>query len=158
VPAGQLQAVTGEAARGAASARNTRTRRTLLRHRFAIVGRQHRAAEAEKRGKTSWRSNNWHRSISHSGCAFRDACCSLLRYRHWSRAIVRSASRQRDFAAAVAGNGANGAANDLMIAWPPGRSAVIGAVYMSESQAEVSVLDRAHAEIGGLFAAAVARQ
>lgn len=56
------------------------------------------------------------------------------------------------------GNGANGAANNLVIAWPPGRSAVIGAVYMSESQAEVSVLDRAHAEIGGLFAAAVARQ
>lgn len=56
------------------------------------------------------------------------------------------------------GNGANGAANDLMIAWPPGRSAVIGAVYMSESQAQLSVLDRAHAEIGGLFAAAVARQ
>lgn len=56
------------------------------------------------------------------------------------------------------GNGANGAANNLVIAWPPGRSAVIGAVYMSESQGEVSVLDQAHAEIGGLFAAAVARQ
>jgi beta-lactamase class A len=56
------------------------------------------------------------------------------------------------------GNGRNGAANDLLIAWPPGRSAVIGAVYMSESQEPVSALDRAHAQIGGLFAAAVARR
>ena len=56
------------------------------------------------------------------------------------------------------GNGANGAANDLLIAWPPGRSAVIAAVYLSESTQPVSALDQAHAEIGGLFAAAVARQ
>jgi beta-lactamase class A len=56
------------------------------------------------------------------------------------------------------GNGRNGAANNLLIAWPPGRSAVIAAVYMSESQQPVSALDAAHAEIGGLFAAAVARQ
>jgi beta-lactamase class A len=27
------------------------------------------------------------------------------------------------------GNGRNGAANDLLIAWPPGRSPVISAVY-----------------------------
>jgi len=56
------------------------------------------------------------------------------------------------------GTGANGATNDVVIAWPPGRSAVIAAVYMSESQQAVSALDQAHAEIGGLFAAAVARQ
>jgi beta-lactamase class A len=56
------------------------------------------------------------------------------------------------------GNGRNGAANDLLVAWPPGRSALIAAVYMSESQQPVSALDQAHAEIGGLFAAAVARQ
>jgi beta-lactamase class A len=56
------------------------------------------------------------------------------------------------------GNGANGAANDLMIAWPPGRSAVIGTVYLSESTQPTAALDQAHAEIGGLFAAAVARQ
>jgi beta-lactamase class A len=55
------------------------------------------------------------------------------------------------------GNGRNGAANDLLVAWPPGRSALIAAVYMSESQQPVSALDRAHAQIGGLFAAAVAR-
>ena len=53
---------------------------------------------------------------------------------------------------------ANGAANDLMIAWPPGRSAVIGAVYMSESTLSAGALDQAHAEIGRVFAAAVARQ
>lgn len=56
------------------------------------------------------------------------------------------------------GNGSNGAANNLMVASPPGRSAVIAAVYMSESQQPVSALDQAHAQIGGLFAAAVARQ
>jgi beta-lactamase class A len=56
------------------------------------------------------------------------------------------------------GNGANGAANDVMIAWPPGRSAVIGTVYLSESTQSTGALDQAHAEIGGLFAAAVARQ
>jgi beta-lactamase class A len=55
------------------------------------------------------------------------------------------------------GNGANGAANDLLIAWPPGRSAVIGAVYLSESTQPVGALDQAHAEIGGLMRAAVAK-
>jgi beta-lactamase class A len=52
----------------------------------------------------------------------------------------------------------NGAANNLLVAWPPCRSAVIAAVYMSESQQAVSALDLAHGVIGGLFAAAVARQ
>ena len=56
------------------------------------------------------------------------------------------------------GNGANGAANDVMIAWPPGRPALIGTVYLSESTQSTAALDQAHAEIGGLFAAAVARQ
>jgi beta-lactamase class A len=56
------------------------------------------------------------------------------------------------------GNGRNGAANDLLVAWPPGRSAVIAAVYMSDSTQSSSALDQAHAEIGGLLAAAVARQ
>ena len=56
------------------------------------------------------------------------------------------------------GTGANGATNDVMIAWPPGRSAVIGAVYFSESTQSTAVLEQAQAEIGGLVAAAVARQ
>jgi beta-lactamase class A len=56
------------------------------------------------------------------------------------------------------GNGRNGAANDLMIAWPRAGSAVIAAVYMSESTQPVSVLDQAHVQIGGLFVAAVVQQ
>jgi beta-lactamase class A len=56
------------------------------------------------------------------------------------------------------GTGANGANNDVMIAWPPGRSAVIGAVYFSESKQPTRALERAHAEIGGFVATAVARQ
>jgi beta-lactamase class A len=56
------------------------------------------------------------------------------------------------------GTGANGATNDVMIAWPPGRSAVIGAVYLSESTQPTQALEQAHAQIGGLVAAAVARQ
>lgn len=56
------------------------------------------------------------------------------------------------------GTGANGAMNDVMIAWPPGRSAVIGAVYFSESSEATPALERAQAEIGGLVAAAIARQ
>jgi len=56
------------------------------------------------------------------------------------------------------GTGANGATNDVMIAWPPGRSAVIGAVYFSESTQSTQALEQAQAEIGGLVAAAVARQ
>jgi beta-lactamase class A len=56
------------------------------------------------------------------------------------------------------GTGANGALNDVVIAWPPGRSAVIGAVYLSESTQSTRALEQAHAEIGGLVAAAVARQ
>jgi beta-lactamase class A len=56
------------------------------------------------------------------------------------------------------GTGANGANNDVMIGWPRGRSAVIGAVYLSESTQSTRVLEQVHAEIGGLVAAAVARQ
>ena len=56
------------------------------------------------------------------------------------------------------GTGANGAVNDVMIAWPPGRSAVIGAVYFSESTQATAALEQAHAEIGRLVASAIARQ
>lgn len=56
------------------------------------------------------------------------------------------------------GTGANGAANDVMIAWPAGRSAVIGTVYLSESTLSTGALEQAHAEIGKVFAATVARQ
>jgi beta-lactamase class A len=55
------------------------------------------------------------------------------------------------------GTGANGAANDVMIAWPPGRSAIVAAVYMSESQQPVSALEQGHAEIGRALAAHTAQ-
>jgi hypothetical protein len=45
-----------------------------------------------------------------------------------------------------------------MIAWPSGRSAVIGAVYFSESAQSTQALEQAQAQIGELVAAAVARQ
>jgi beta-lactamase class A len=56
------------------------------------------------------------------------------------------------------GTGANGAVNDVMIAWPPGRSAVIGTVYLSESRRSTRDLEQAHAEIGEVMATAVALQ
>lgn len=56
------------------------------------------------------------------------------------------------------GTGANGAVNDVVIAWPPGRSAVMAAVYMSESTQPTSALEQAHAEIGGLIAAAASHR
>jgi len=56
------------------------------------------------------------------------------------------------------GTGANGATNDVMIAWPAGGSAVIGAVYLSESTQPVNELEQTHAAIGSLFAAAIARR
>jgi beta-lactamase class A len=43
------------------------------------------------------------------------------------------------------GTGANGATNDVMVGWPPGRSAVIGAVYLSESTQPTRALEQAHA-------------
>ena len=54
------------------------------------------------------------------------------------------------------GTGANGAANDNAIAWPPGRSPVLIAAYMSDSHAASGALDGAHARIGSIIAAAFA--
>jgi beta-lactamase class A len=51
------------------------------------------------------------------------------------------------------GTGDNGAANDVAIAWPPGRGPVLIAVYMSHGQASWAALNAAHAEIGRLVAA-----
>jgi len=45
------------------------------------------------------------------------------------------------------GTGRRGAANDLAILWPPGRSPILVASYMSGSRAALSVLDEGHAEI-----------
>jgi len=51
------------------------------------------------------------------------------------------------------GTGENGAVNDLVIAYPPGRRPIFVAVYMSESKLPVAELIAAHAEVGRLVAA-----
>ena len=46
------------------------------------------------------------------------------------------------------GAGANGAANDNAIAWPPGRAPIVVASYLSGSQSSLVARNAAHAEIG----------
>lgn len=50
------------------------------------------------------------------------------------------------------GGGENGAINDLVIAFPPGRRPIFIAAYMSESTRSTAELNAAHAEIGGIVA------
>ena len=50
------------------------------------------------------------------------------------------------------GTGANGAVNDLLIAYPPGRRPIFVAIYMSESKLSTPALCAAQAEIGGIVA------
>jgi beta-lactamase class A len=50
------------------------------------------------------------------------------------------------------GSGANGAVNDLCIAYPPDRRPIFIAVYMSESTLDTKVLAAAQAEVGTLVA------
>jgi len=54
------------------------------------------------------------------------------------------------------GGGDNGAFNDLVIAYPPGRRPIFIAVYMSESKLTTPELNAAHAEIGTVIGAAFA--
>jgi beta-lactamase class A len=54
------------------------------------------------------------------------------------------------------GGGDNGAFNDLVIAYPPGRRPIFAAVYMSESAHPTPELNAAQAEIGTVIAAAFA--
>ncbi len=49
------------------------------------------------------------------------------------------------------GTGANGAFNDLVIAWPPSRRPILAAVYMSESTRSPQELAAAQAEIGTII-------
>jgi beta-lactamase class A len=51
------------------------------------------------------------------------------------------------------GTGENGAVNDLVVTYPPGRRPIFVAVYMSESKLATAELAAAHAEIGRLVAA-----
>lgn len=50
------------------------------------------------------------------------------------------------------GKGANGAVNDLVITWPPGRKPILAALYLSDSKRSVAELSAVHAEIGALVA------
>lgn len=52
------------------------------------------------------------------------------------------------------GNGANGAANDVAIAWPPNRPPILIASYMSGGTAERPARDALHAEVARLVASA----
>jgi beta-lactamase class A len=50
------------------------------------------------------------------------------------------------------GTGDHGAVNDVAVAFPPGRSPVVIASYMTDSEAPVARLSAAHAEIGRIVA------
>ena len=50
------------------------------------------------------------------------------------------------------GSGDHGAANDVVIAWPPRRGPIFVAAYMSDCTSPLPVLNRAHAELGRLVA------
>jgi beta-lactamase class A len=52
------------------------------------------------------------------------------------------------------GTGDNGAVNDLAIVWSPGRKPILAASYFSGSKLPAKTLNAAHAEIGGVVAAA----
>jgi beta-lactamase class A len=54
------------------------------------------------------------------------------------------------------GTGANGAANDVAIAWPPGRKPLLIAIYMSESSLDMETLSAAHSEIARALVSALA--
>lgn len=52
------------------------------------------------------------------------------------------------------GTGANGAANDNAIVWPPGRAPILVAVYLSGSPSSPDARDAAHAKIGEVISGA----
>jgi beta-lactamase class A len=50
------------------------------------------------------------------------------------------------------GTGDRGAANDVVIAWPPNRGPILVAAYLSDSTSSPPLLNAAHAELGRLVA------
>jgi beta-lactamase class A len=54
------------------------------------------------------------------------------------------------------GTGSNGAVNDSAIVWPPRRSPLLMAAYLSDSQAPADALEAAHAHMGRIIAATFA--
>jgi len=55
------------------------------------------------------------------------------------------------------GTGDRGAANDVVIAWPPRRGPILVAAYMSDSTSPLPHLNAAHAELGRLVAQELGR-
>jgi beta-lactamase class A len=55
------------------------------------------------------------------------------------------------------GTGANGAANDVAITWPPERAPIVLAVYLSGSRQPPAVLDATHAQAAAVVARAFAQ-
>lgn len=53
------------------------------------------------------------------------------------------------------GGGNHGSNNDIGIFWPPGRAPILVTAYLTQTQAELPVRDRAIAEVGQLVAAMV---
>jgi beta-lactamase class A len=51
------------------------------------------------------------------------------------------------------GGGNHGSNNDIGIFWPPGRAPILVTAYLTQTQAELPVRDRAIAEVGQLVAA-----
>ncbi|MFO0571925.1 MAG: class A beta-lactamase [Polyangiaceae bacterium] len=54
------------------------------------------------------------------------------------------------------GTGNRGAANDLCIAWPPGRAPILIAAYLSDGTAELPRLNAAHAKLAEIVVASLA--
>lgn len=76
----------------------------------------------------------------------------------WLRDSVTGASKLRGglppdwITGDKTGAGANGASNDVAIAWPPGRAPVLIASYLSGSTAEPAALNAAHAAVAAAVA------
>lgn len=81
---------------------------------------------------------------------------------HWLKSTTTGLNRLRAglpagwVAGDKTGTGVNGAANDIAIAWPPGRPPIVIAAYLSESGAEPAALDAAHAAIASTVARHIA--
>ncbi|HEY0012245.1 MAG TPA: class A beta-lactamase [Allosphingosinicella sp.] len=84
------------------------------------------------------------------------------RLRRWLRASVPGADRLRAGLPAdwrfghKTGTGANGAVNDVGIAWPPGRPPIVIASYQDGGTAEMPARAEAHAAVARLVAASFA--
>lgn len=76
----------------------------------------------------------------------------------WLRACATGKDRlraglPRDWPAGdKTGTGRRGAANDVAVAWPPGRAPVVVAAYLSDGGADLAALAAAHARIGTIVA------